>query len=142
MNDFDPGEGWMNVQLDPSVPLGAAAPGTVAFREDDGSWSYWVRPDLELPTEPHTVIRVAWALDMGHSDLVLAGTSHKWVNWISGIGFDPNVLSRRIIGFEVLSEPRAVTAKAVLDRVRSREHEFVKDTRVLDGIAREFGVES
>jgi hypothetical protein len=144
MNDFDPGKGWVNQQfhsLDDEVPRG-----TVAFREEDGSWSYWVReaPMPPLPTAPYTVIRVTWRRDFPlpggvgpTSDRVLDSIGN-WQPITPGGTYRPASLQRDITGFEVLSEPRAVTAKAVLDEVAG----WIETTEAYDEVAREFGVES
>jgi hypothetical protein len=67
-----------------------------------------------------------------------------------GAGWEKNslTLARSITGFEVLAEPRAVTAKAVLERVRQEgliQLALAANPRngdAFDAIARDFGVES
>jgi len=107
MNAFDPGEGWREVRSTDALqgrdqlvlyPNG----GRTADRR------YWVREDLmpPLPTVPYTVIRVTWKDGQPAKEYALIGG--RW-----GV-MRPDELAEQMAGFEVLSEPRAVTAKALL----------------------------
>lgn len=86
-----------------------------------------------LPTDPYTLIRAHLGGLNGEWLMLLVG--HVWVE--PGDGKVWNVEDIELV--EMVSEPRAVTAKAVLDRVR---HEYNDDDAVLRKIARDFGAES
>lgn len=142
MSDFTPGEGWREMNADERYE---------GPRRDQLMWTgtavgdvrYFVReePMPPLPTADGTVIDVVWS-DHGrertYNRLTLA--SNRWWPITNGDWHGPHFLVERIRSFEVVSEPRGVTAKAVIARVRERERAFVQDTRVLGEIADEFGV--
>ena len=122
MSDFNPGEGWREVRY------GAELSGHEHITWDstglaDSTARIWVReePVPPLPTEPYTVIRVTWKDEVTRQlledDLMLDIDGMYWLD--AGDEIAPEALTKRIAGFEVLSEPRAVTAKAVLDRIAS-----------------------
>lgn len=141
---FDPGEGWRMEQFNGEVPAGA-----VAYREDDGSWTYWVRQQT-LPDAPYTVIRGADGQ---------ARTRYSDGSWRDDHG---NLGSYADLHpFEILAEPRApgsatytaeqlngiidgarrATAKAVLDRMHELSGYSVTTGLTLAKLAIEFGAE-
>jgi len=70
-------------------------------------------PVPPLPTEPYTVIRVTWKppYEERPDVLMLVNDGHSWQCY--GQHDTPRYLADRISAFEVLSERRAVIAKAV-----------------------------
>lgn len=131
MNAWTPGPGWREVS-------GTAQTPDLVQYMDGLPIRLWVResPVPPLPTEPYTVIRPEWKNGPLDSDKL-------WVLDEEGLwgaaGWDPSVLADCITGFVVLAEPRAVTAKAVIDR--AREHFLYDDARrYLSNLATEFGV--
>jgi hypothetical protein len=111
MSDFNPGPGWRQVDKFPGYDHEHVAAVT-----PQGKSLYWVRepPVPPLPTAPYTVIRAWWGTDTW-SALTLAEDGA----WLSARGnaYNDDELAQ-MVRFEVLSEPRAVTAKAVLDAIR------------------------
>jgi hypothetical protein len=107
----------------------------------------WVReqPAPPLPEIPYTVIRVMWADPEDDSNDVFALQRTLWVS--ADCSIDAVQLRLTITNFEVLSEPRAVTAKAVLGRLLSRfEAEGMpfgaNGVEAIELTGRDFGVES
>jgi hypothetical protein len=135
MNDYDPGPGWREVDTSAS----SAEDHTLRLVERGGRiLQAWVREESvsPLPTEPYTVIRVTSDIDELKGDYAL-GLDRRW--WSLGRGIYIEYFGPGLTAFEVLAEPRAVTAKAVLDRIASepwaREIDLTK-------WATEFGVTS
>lgn len=134
MSGFDPGPGWREV-TDSEYRHSLGQPRLLSTDGSQGQGTrYWVReaPVPPLPTAPYTVIRVTWK-DTGDQERLVLSDSGTWWGPLMADG-----LRERITSFEVLSEPRAVTAKAVIDRVSEM---WTGDERIWD-VAREFGVES
>lgn len=155
MSDFDPGEGWREVERDgfaPDVPY-------LLFAQPGQLNRVWIpeEPVPPLPTEPWTVVLVKWREPRdGATEASLMWDGYTWSAEQVG-SFQVNWLRSRITGFEVLTQPSSVldaageafeaglkrvrreTAKAVLDRRRElyfEGHEFPDEQ-----IAAEFGVE-
>lgn len=145
MTDFDPGEGWSEVTRQPKAHY--VAEHWLDTERDVWRSRFWVRdaPVPELPTEPYTVIRVAWN-DRRRWAEVLTLVGDRWGEYTA------DDLSRNITGFKVLAEPHIVrtylmeeqrqalrreTVRAVLARVRSAGG---TPWGTLDDIASEFGV--
>lgn len=138
MSDYiDTREGWREGRADKAI-----YPYLVQFNSE-GIGRYWVReePVPPLPTEPYTVIYTTGA--KGYSDWALVRrVSEDWAELAKGSVFTDEQLLRCITGFEVLSEPRAVTAKTVIDYIRMDENVYDIDEEALTRASREFGVES
>lgn len=140
MTAFNPGDGW---------ELGVTGPSRSGEEYIEhvvgGEYRRWFRthPVPALPTEPYTVIRVEWkrGCRAGMGDVLTKMPNiDRWVDWG---GQTTNDVTGRLTRFEVLAEPRAVTAKAVLDAVREHDNEGLSTfRRSLDRIARDFGVSS
>ncbi len=130
---FDPGPGWDDVT--DTIEWESAE--LVQCEPDGGEPIRWWNPSDRrppLPTEPFTVILVTpgddvWLRTFG------GGWAAVGLTNIRG-PLDP----ARVTSFEILSEPRAVTAKAVLDRVREERPDLTGTMRVVEELAREFGV--
>jgi hypothetical protein len=138
MSDFNPGPGWREV--DPTETSGREV--VSHFPVGAKAGRYWVReaPVPPLPTAPYTVISVTESTDPDLRGQVLTfdGAGY-WSN--SGHTLGPASMARRVQAFEVLSEPRATTAKAVLDRISAFELPLAVEP-VLITVRDEFGVES
>jgi hypothetical protein len=137
MSDFNPGPEWVAVDIrDENTAVYELA----QYGDDGQLVGAWVR-EAPLPTEPYTFILVTWK-DGGHSVLTLV--DGEWcANANITKGHTPHQLAKQITGFEVLSEPRAVTAKAVLDRLfEAMQGNGMVPGRALTEASREFGVES
>ena len=129
MSGFDPGPGWREVigtQATPA-PCVSYSDGQVVRR--------WVReaPVPPLPTEPYTVIRAA--LPNGTSDVFIRNE----LGWYLLGEMEAPVHPLNFTAFEVLSEPRAVIAKAVLDRCEELAGYPVS---IVQTVRREFGASS
>jgi hypothetical protein len=143
MSDFDPGPGWREVTEREwlSTPIDADH----LELASNGKIRHWVRevPVPALPTAPYTVIRVTWRDDQRDPDeyALMVGTgTGKWAYLLTDAGtFSSDVLATLITSFEVLSEPRAVTAKAVLDHIWNENGGPVNG--YVD-LAKHYGVES
>lgn len=129
MNDtFDPGPGWRPLADDEILDEHAES----LTWGNAYSRLAWTReaPVPPLPTAPYTVIRVPSGQEWWRD---LRGNWRDLVNGelVSFLG---------VTSFEVLSEPRAVTAKAALDRAAMslEANGAIPDFR---DVAREFGVE-
>lgn len=126
MNDVDPGEGWREVGRDEWRRMN---PGRgLLLTEEDGD-RYWVReePVPPLPTEPGYYVDTdgcAWRLD----------TEGAWDDTF-GNPMDEGQVQPPLTRYE----PRAVTAKAVLDRYEELAPE-IGDWGARVQIARDFGV--
>lgn len=139
MSDFQPGEGWREID----VNTRHTGKDMIAFYpRGEQENRAWVREDPvpPLPTAPYTVIRPNFKdqeLTTGWPEAMLLGSDGNWraSGWFRTA---PN-LAREITGFEVLAEPLAVTAKAVLDRIASEPWAREVD---LSKWRSEFGVES
>lgn len=136
MTGFDPGEGWREVHVEEAT----CGKRTVREFDEEGMTEHvWVREVLvpPLPTEPYTVIRAHWN-DPAFGDVMWLAQDGTW-RYGNGDRVHTADPAEGMSGFEVLSEPRAVTAKAVLDRVRQFQERGLVGSD-LDAIAREFGV--
>lgn len=135
MNDtFEPGPGWREIALEERPTYGVL----VEWIEKVATRA-WVRkaPMPPLPTEDWTVIQGVWRDSILHEQFYLAG-GQWWSMPNQGKGYDPRHLADALQSFEVLPEPGAITAKAVLDRV----WRYVGDYEWLDNLRREYGAES
>jgi hypothetical protein len=97
-------------------------------------------PVPPLPIAPYTVIRVTWKPGRDGAVKETYALSHSlnmWTNVNTGAQHSPRELFGGTAEWEVLSEPRAVTAKAVLDGVREQVHVSDFDWDVLQ---KQFGV--
>lgn len=103
-------------------------------------------PVPALPTEPGSLIRVTWNNETTAKlwpRLLVLGLTHYWA-WdpVGREGFiDIRDLPKWITGWEPVSEPRAVTAKAVRERLLSVP-QSQRDADFVDRVVREFGVTS
>lgn len=91
-------------------------------------------PVPPLPTAPYTVIRVTWAENGHNGDLTLHSDGLWYGRAMRSYG--PSLL-KDITGFEVLSEPRAVTAKAAVEFLTN---ETLAPLDAVDMLAQHFGV--
>lgn len=143
MSDFNPGPGWT---LGVTGPDSAGGPGLeyVEHVMADGSYERWFReePVPQLPTEAYTVIWAEWSRKEAearqHSAylILIAGI---WYEPHFGRDWKPRHLLRHIDSFRVESEPRAVTANAVLDRIADYDKPGTVGVRF--SVARDFGVD-
>ena len=114
MSDFNPGPGWVAVE-----PADMVAPESgveeVLHLIPGKQVQRFVReaPVPPLPTAPYTVIRVTWKPLDAMRTYVFVLLDGFWRNK-HGEVLDP----AGVDSFEVLSEPRATTAKAVLEYIR------------------------
>lgn len=133
MSSYNPGPGWRAADQQDDVR------DCIAYWDSvTRTWSRWVREALvpALPTSPHTVIRAHWGADL-RTDLWWTAEG----NWVSPLGstYDEADMAQ-LVRFEVLSEPRAVTAKALPDRINN-ELLPLSVQPVLITVADEYGVE-
>jgi hypothetical protein len=112
MSDFNPGPGWRDAT---SSELPSGVPQIVEYNADGIVVRCWLHeaPVPPLPTAPYTVIRVTWRSTGGVEVLIL----NERMKWRTLDGIHAQAIEEDATSFEVLSEPRATTAKAVLDRI-------------------------
>ena len=141
---FDPGPGWRKTDgFEADNVKSGPDPRVVEFWDGRG-WTYWVRevPVPLLPTQPYTVIRVTWDDGAETTEDLILSEDDGWVN----LANDHPLALGPMISFEILSEPRAVTAKAVLlaawDEIRGDDSLGGDVWDAFGGTAREFGVTS
>lgn len=139
MNGFDPGPGWVRGE-DPEIVAAESGLEEVLHLVPGKRVERFVRRARvrPLPTAAYTVIRVTWSPNYGRqkpTSILVKQDEHGWYG--DGYAGTPEVLSKDIVSFEVLSQPRAVTAKAILDRVRLDGHDH---RPILNQIAQEFDV--
>jgi len=135
VNEFEPGEGWREITFAEGCEGGREI---ISYRHPGpgpSSYTYWVREDpvRPLPTEPYTVIRAA--LPNGTSDVFIRNE----LGWYLLGEMEAPVHPLNFTAFEVLSEPRAVIAKAVLDRCEELAGYPVS---IVQTVRREFGASS
>lgn len=140
-NTFNPGPGWIQVTEGEYISQGTGH-GPRLNMEDGGLGRFWVRepPAPPLPTEPGYY--AAQQPSYGETVVVelLRMPAGQWVD-----AGDRNYLDAAAVaamGPLVRLEPRAVTAKAVLDRVREERPDLTGTMRVVELLACEFGVQS
>lgn len=139
MSAFEPGPGWREL-ADDEVPNPWLREIVAWYADGQNIKRRWVSevPVPPLPTVPYTVIRVTWHQADVPYELILRDEDRGWYFVGTEDHLQPETLAAKITGFEIVSEPRAVTAKAVLD--------FVDLTDGLSGgtyraAAAEFGVD-
>jgi hypothetical protein len=133
MSGFEPGPGWREVDPEDAghIDLAAMDPETGRVARA------WVRaePTPSLPTAPGYYVGVTggvYRLDVGDDEPV----------WDDTFGNPQDVEDlTRELPLDRL-EPRAVTAKAVLDRVRYWTGQLGGSQALIEVVAREFGVGS
>jgi hypothetical protein len=145
MSDFDPGEGWRSIGKN-LIPEGAES---IVHATGPTEWTAWVREDPKppLPTARYTVILVNWKDESDTSPVLIrlgSPTRPQWLTDAGEIVGNADWVERHITGFEILSEPRAVTAKALLEEVREYLPLGFDDPsqHQLDLLADEFGVDA
>jgi hypothetical protein len=136
MSDFNPGPGWRDIGKQ-QIPEGAES---IVHMTGPNQWQAWVREETVPPLpngEGYYVIQVTESEEPALWGQVLFGEGELgyWANSKHTLG--PGAARLRIKAFEVLSEPRAVTAKAVLNRVR----DYTDAAKAARKLEREFGVE-
>jgi hypothetical protein len=135
VSDFDPGPGWVEVS-----PTEATANREYVKHNTADTVQVWVRevPVPALPTAPYTVVRIEQRNDARPAVLTLAEDGYWYLVESTATRHSTATLAGLIAGFEVLAEPRAVTAKAVLDRVVETAILVRRDQ--IELIREEFGV--
>lgn len=130
MSDFDPGAGWRAWQPGTLLPEEH-----VVYRRAGFPDRFWVRdvPVPPLPTEP------GWYANTKHFGALYLRKDGYWLTASGSTVRPENIHDRNL----VLMEPRAVTARAVLDRINQEypPGSFM-DLTGLQSIAREFGGDS
>lgn len=111
MSDFNPGPGWVDVTDDPHE---IKPSDDHIVSRIDGVTHYFKReaPMPPLPTATWTTIRVIWRDSDNVGAIYHRTPQGKWGP------YEEDDLFANITSFEVLSEPRATTAKAVLEYIR------------------------
>lgn len=111
MSDYiDTREGWRQITGAP-----AGDEDEIRYRDRDGNVRYWVREEPVPPLPIWAVVQYGGGVDDPPTTWV--HTPMGWLQWTDQGWFSPAPEWSPPPGFEVLSEPRNVTAKAVLAEV-------------------------
>lgn len=144
MNDWTPGEGWREVDVN-GEEAQYVVYGLAEYDQDTGAIKRaWVReePVPPLPTVPYTVIRVQQKNEAAPAVLTLADDGYWYLLEPHTVRHSARELSRIVDSFEVLAEPRAVTAKALLAEARAYVFQALAEDISFEHIAKRYGVES
>ena len=131
MSDFNPGEGW---RLTSDYEEYRNAEDSIRLDETGAGPRFWVResPVPPLPTAVNSAIRAYWGSEL-QTDLWL--TDFGWVSRLGSVYREADMA--QLVRYKVLSEPRGVTAKAVIEYIRDTVGDDYFGTVISD----HFGVE-